>query len=143
MVGLEGVCAEMPGAVLTRHQSFGAGVDLVGLEPVSLNFLTALVLTMHWLKATLGLVLVQDCSSEVLLAVLAGHQPLGARVQHVVLHHEPGDFGTALVQAGHGVFLTGVEVSFELAQRSIPFAAFVLKWKMKFMKFCCKMTSTF
>ena len=66
---------------------------------------------------------------EVPLAVLARHQPLDARVEHVVLHHEARDLGGAGVGARHGVLLARVEVRLQLVQRARPRAALVLQIK--------------
>ena len=63
---------------------------------------------------------------KVPLAVGALDQPLGAGVQHVVLHHHPGDPRPALVQALDRILLAHVQVSLELVQRAEPPASLVL-----------------
>lgn len=124
---LEGVRRETARAVRTADHPLGARVHLVGLEPVPLDLLAALVLAVDWLEAALHLVFLDGGASEVLLAVGAGDETFGARVQHVVFHHHAGDLGSALVEAADGVLLTRVEVTLQLVELATPLATLVLK----------------
>lgn len=112
MYYLQCVRGKAPLAVLAPDHPLAARVHPVRLEPVPLDARAALVVAVHRLKSAAQLMVVDGRARKVPLAVLAADEALLARVQHVVLHEEAGNLGAARVEAGDGVLLTGVEVSF-------------------------------
>ena len=86
MVGLEGVCGEAFDAVSAVDESLGAGVDNVCPQPVPLHLEATLVFAVDWLEPAGRHVVFKGGARKVPLAVGALDQPLGAGVQHVILH---------------------------------------------------------
>ena len=84
MMRLESICCKVPTAIAARNHPFGASIDLMGFESISLNFLAAFVVTVHQFKATV--VIFHDASGEVFFAVGTSDQPFRTSVEHVIFH---------------------------------------------------------
>ena len=88
----------------------------MGLQSVALHFEAALQVAIHRLEA--AAMVLDHRAREVLLAVAARHEALGAGVQHVVLHQGPGNLGAAVVQAVQRVLGANVQMGLEAMQWS-------------------------